>query len=172
MTDTAQLRRQLADGITGQGLTEPAWRKAIEDVPRDAFLSDAVFRQGQDPQGLTVYESLRRYGVSEAEWLAMAYRNETWVTQVGGVDAADATGPVYGLPTSSSTLPSLVVRMLEVAGIEDGDRVREIGTGTGYSTAVLCATGSAMSWSPRSRSTRPSAPAREGRCTASATPRP
>ncbi|MET8627431.1 ATP-grasp peptide maturase system methyltransferase [Kitasatospora sp. NPDC004669] len=138
MTDTAQLRRQLANGITDQGLTEPAWRKAVEDVPREVFLSEAVFRQGRDPQGLTVYEPLRRHQVPEEEWLVMAYRNETWVTQVGGVDAADATGPVHGLPTSSSTLPSLVVRMLEAAGIADGDRVREIGTGTGYSTAVLC----------------------------------
>ncbi|MGW3076374.1 MULTISPECIES: ATP-grasp peptide maturase system methyltransferase [unclassified Kitasatospora] len=138
MTDTARLRRQLADSITGRDLTEPAWRKAIEEVPREVFLSDAVFRQGQDARGVTVYRPLSRHEVPEAEWLAMAYSNETWVTQVDGIDAGDATGPVHGLPTSSSTLPSLVVRMLEAAGIGAGDRVREIGTGTGYSTAVLC----------------------------------
>ncbi|MGW4378356.1 ATP-grasp peptide maturase system methyltransferase [Kitasatospora sp. NPDC004531] len=138
MTDTAQLRRQLADRITGHGLTDPVWRKAVESVPREVFLGDAVFRPGRDARGVTVYEPLRRHEVSEDEWLTMAYRNETWVTQVGGVGAADATGPVYGLPTSSSTLPSLVVRMMEVARIREGDRVREIGTGTGYSTAIMC----------------------------------
>ncbi len=138
VTDTAELRRRLADEITKQGsLTDPAWRAAVEATPREVFLADAVYRARQDEQGLTFYEPLRRAQVGEREWLDLAYTNDTLVTQVDGIDAAAATGRVYGLPTSSSTLPSLVVRMLEAARIGDGDKVLEVGTGTGYSTAIL-----------------------------------
>jgi methyltransferase of ATP-grasp peptide maturase system len=138
MTDARQLRRRLAAEITDQGsLTKSEWRAAVEDVPREVFLSDAVYRVGQDDRG-TFYSPVRSEQVSQDEWLALAYTNDTWVTQVDGIDAEAATGAVRGLPTSSSTLPSLVVRMLEVAQIGDGERVLEIGTGTGYSTAVLC----------------------------------
>lgn len=75
--------------------------------------------------------------MSEETWLRLAYADETLVTQVDGLSAEEATGPVEGNTTSSATLPSPVVRMLELAQIGDGDKVLEIGTGTGYSTALL-----------------------------------
>jgi protein-L-isoaspartate O-methyltransferase len=81
---------------------------------------------------------VHREQTDPGEWLGLVYQDTTWVTQVDGTTAADATGPVTGRPTSSSTLPSLIVRMLDVAGIREGNKVLEIGTGTGYSTAILC----------------------------------
>ncbi|KUJ70144.1 methyltransferase [Streptomyces albus subsp. albus] len=132
-TAPAALRQALADRIAERGsLTDPAWRAAIESVPREVFLGPAVFR----PNG-TAWEPLLRDQAGEDEWLRLAYQDRTWVTQVEGIDTADADGPVSGSPTSSSTLPSLVVRMLELAEITETDRVLEIGTGTGYSTAIL-----------------------------------
>ncbi|MGQ4511793.1 ATP-grasp peptide maturase system methyltransferase [Streptomyces sp. DW26H14] len=132
-TEAEALRRALAGEITATGSAADAgWRAAVENVPREVFLGDAVFR----PDGAG-WEPLRREEVGEREWLRLAHHDRTWVTQVEGTGADDARAPVSGRPTSSSTLPSQVVRMLDVAGIASADRVLEIGTGTGYSTAIL-----------------------------------
>ncbi|MET9558730.1 ATP-grasp peptide maturase system methyltransferase [Streptomyces tauricus] len=133
MTDTAALRKDLADALAAQGLlTDIAWRAAVEDVPRELFLGSTIYR----PHG-TQWEPVRREDLGEDEWLRLAYSDTTWVTQVDGIDAGDSSGPRSGRPTSSSTLPSLVMRTIELAGLRDGDKVLEIGTGTGYSTAIL-----------------------------------
>ncbi|MGC9495653.1 ATP-grasp peptide maturase system methyltransferase [Streptomyces sp. WG7] len=134
MTSSTFLRQDLARALAAQGLlTDPAWRAAVEAVPRELFLEDAVFR----PHG-TQWEPVRSEQLGDDEWLRKVYSDTTWVTQVDGISAREAEGPVPGRPTSSSTLPSLVLRMLELADVREGDRVLEIGTGTGYSTAVLC----------------------------------
>lgn len=138
MTDSAGLRHALADTLTDDGaVTDPAWRSAIKAVPRELFVPDAFYRMGHGQRG-TLWEPVHRAQTGEEEWLRLIYTNDTLVTQVDGVAASDAREPLYGVPTSSSTLPSLVVRMLEEAGVRDHDRVLEIGTGTGYSTALLC----------------------------------
>src|SRR4051794_33035996 len=126
MSDTAaKLRLALADAVGS-----PGWRKALEAVPRELFLGEAVYRADKTRGDL--WAPVRRAEVTEDEWLTLAYTDETWVTQVNGVLAEEATGIVTGFPSSSSTFPSLVVLMLEAAQISEGDRVLEIGTGTGY----------------------------------------
>ncbi|WP_416978727.1 ATP-grasp peptide maturase system methyltransferase [Streptomyces sp. T028] len=127
--DPAELRHSLAAPLD---LTEPAWRAAVEAVPRELFLGDCLFR----PSG-SRWEPVQRDRTGEDAWLRLVYQDTTWVTQVDGVSAADAPGPLAGRPTSSSTLPSLIVRMVELAGLQQGEKVLEIGTGTGYSTAIL-----------------------------------
>ncbi len=130
MTDPADLRRQLAAAVPVDDL---AWRTALETVPRELFVGNGLFQfDGRQ------WTPVHRDRTDPGEWLGLVYQDTTWVTQVEGTTAVDATGPVTGRPTSSSTLPSLIVRMLDVAGISEGHKVLEIGTGTGYSTAILC----------------------------------
>ncbi|MEU4831980.1 ATP-grasp peptide maturase system methyltransferase [Streptosporangium sp. NPDC023615] len=132
MSETAtMLRRTLADTVGSAG-----WRKALEAVPREVFVGDAVFLRADAARG-DGWTAVRRASMDERDWLAMVYTDETWVTQVEGT-LAEAADTVTGSPSSSSTTPSLVVMMLEAAGIGEGDRVLEIGTGTGYSTALMC----------------------------------
>ncbi|MFJ4683881.1 ATP-grasp peptide maturase system methyltransferase [Streptomyces sp. NPDC088789] len=131
---SSPLRHGLADALAAKGhLTDPAWRAAVEHVPREFFLGDTVFR----PDG-TLWEPVSRASVGDDAWQRLTYQDTTWVTQVDGIGAQHAQGAISGHPTSSSTLPSHVVRMLELADLGEGDKVLEIGTGTGYSTAILC----------------------------------
>ncbi|GAA2850751.1 methyltransferase domain-containing protein [Streptosporangium fragile] len=127
----AKLRHMLADTVESAG-----WRAALEGVPRELFVGDAAYLR--DVVRGDLWTPIRRADVGEDDWLALVYTDETWVTQVDGVLAEEATSAVTGSPSSSSTTPSLVVRMLEAAHISEGDRVLEIGTGTGYSTALMC----------------------------------
>ncbi|MEU4574604.1 ATP-grasp peptide maturase system methyltransferase [Nonomuraea sp. NPDC023979] len=132
MTDPALMARsELADAIGS-----PAWRTAVEAVPRELFVGGAFYQH--DP--VAGWTPVRACEFSREEWLAKVYRDVTLVTQVSGVLAEHATHGLEGVvrPTSLSTLPSLVVRMLDAAEIAEGDTVLEIGTGTGYSTALLC----------------------------------
>ncbi|MFE7132701.1 ATP-grasp peptide maturase system methyltransferase [Streptomyces sp. NPDC057638] len=134
----ARLRERLADRLENAGLLRSAaWRAALTAVPREVFVP-AFFRRGDGPRGTLWTPALPDAEGTDA-WLEDVYADETLVTQLdGGVHPGDVDGPVGGEPTSSSTLPGLVVRMLEDLAPKDGARVLEIGTGTGYSTALMC----------------------------------
>jgi protein-L-isoaspartate(D-aspartate) O-methyltransferase len=59
-------------------------------------------------------------------------------------DDAIVTHDEGGVPTSSSTQPSLMARMIEQLELRPGDRVLEIGAGTGYNAAVMAELGAAV----------------------------
>ena len=103
-------------------------------MPRHEFLRSGFFRRV--PCAAAWAPVLE----GDDDWLTGCYADETLVTQIAGtIVPADIRGEIMREPTSSSTLPSLVLRMLEGLQVEPGAEVLEIGTGTGYSTAVLCA---------------------------------
>ncbi|MYV55620.1 ATP-grasp peptide maturase system methyltransferase [Streptomyces sp. SID3212] len=135
MTDSARERRRLAALLAENGvLTSPSLRDAVEAVPRELFLHPGVFLD----EG-TVWRPVTAAVTDPAEWLKIAYSYDTLTTQLDGHLTADrTTGPVAGVPTSSSTTPATVVSMIESLGLDAGNRVLEIGTGTGYSSALMC----------------------------------
>ncbi|MFE0632948.1 ATP-grasp peptide maturase system methyltransferase [Streptomyces sp. NPDC058864] len=130
------LRRQLLDQLTvGGSVRSPQWRQAVAVTGRHEFLRGGFFRQVHD-SAPTAWEPVMP---GDKGWLSGCYSDVSLVTQIAGtIVPGDIHGRILRQPTSSSTLPSLVVRMLEDLEIEDGMRVLEIGTGTGYSTALLC----------------------------------
>ncbi|WP_405937342.1 ATP-grasp peptide maturase system methyltransferase [Streptomyces sp. NBC_00726] len=136
MTDTADERRALAARLAKAGvLFSPRWRAAVEAVPRELFLEPGVFLPVEGARWLPVTS----VGCDPAEWARIACRDESLTTQLDGHLTADrACGLVSGSPTSSSTTPFTVVDMLEKLEVEDGHQVLEIGTGTGYSSALMC----------------------------------
>ncbi|MCG7526063.1 ATP-grasp peptide maturase system methyltransferase [Streptomyces sp. OfavH-34-F] len=136
MTDTVDERRGLATRLTQAGvLAHPGWRAAVEAVPRELFLNPGVFLPVEGGRWRPV-TALR---TTPAEWTRIAYRDESLTTQLDGHLTADQVSDlVTGSPTSSSTTPFTVVDMLEKLDVEDGHRILEIGTGTGYSCALMC----------------------------------
>jgi methyltransferase of ATP-grasp peptide maturase system len=135
--EPAELRRRLADALVASGdLRTKPWRHAVEAVPRHVFLP-SFFRPIDGPTE-TLWEPVTAHLVDRSERLGLVYRDETWVTQLDRQLMPEQTNlAVAGVPTSSSTMPGLVVRMLEELQVDDRCAVLEIGTGTGYSAALL-----------------------------------
>ncbi|MER6925700.1 methyltransferase domain-containing protein, partial [Streptomyces spiralis] len=121
----AEAREALVREIDASGAwaSDPVWREAFAAVPRHLFVP--YYYVGV----MGGYE--RRWGESpEAKarerWLWGAYE-----------DAPLATRLRDGELVSSSSQPSLMAQMLAELRVADGDRVLEIGAGTGYNAALL-----------------------------------
>src|ERR1700732_2918318 len=136
MTDTAPQRRALTARLEKSGvLTTLRWRAAVEAVPRELFLNPGVSL----PMHGGRWRPVTAAGADPAEWAEIACRDQSLTTQLDGHLTADQVGGlVTGVPTSSSTTPVTVVGMIESLDVDDGHRVLEIGTGTGYSSALMC----------------------------------
>ncbi|MEV7026184.1 methyltransferase domain-containing protein [Kitasatospora sp. NPDC093558] len=102
------------------------WFKALAAVPRHLFIPDRIW-VGDDNEPLHRAED-------PAGWLRAAYANAPVVTQVNdGADPGD--GEVW--PSSSASMPSVVVRMLEDLDVRSGMTVLEVGSGTGWNAGLL-----------------------------------
>ncbi|MFF4934985.1 methyltransferase domain-containing protein [Streptomyces griseofuscus] len=117
-------------------VTDPdsRWRTPVARVARHELI----------PRWWVVDESGRwtlRDGPSDlSAWAEAAYSDRSLTTRVGTLHADDAAPGDHpeGQPTSSATLPSLVVRMLRHTRIGNGLSLLDLGTGAGGLTAYAC----------------------------------
>ncbi|WP_052709213.1 methyltransferase domain-containing protein [Streptomyces sp. NRRL S-495] len=131
MTTEIEARVRLAREIErGASVLSSRVVEAFLNVPRHPFVPAFYRRDG------TKYVPTRGHN---DEWLRAVYADDVLVTEVHGVHVEDAPdGGVTGDATSSSTAPGLMAEMLDALDVRPGDRVWEIGTGTGYNAALLC----------------------------------
>lgn len=121
--DWTSRARQLADALKERGdIRTDAWHAAVASVPRH-LLVPTTYQQDETGQW-------REIDTTSPAGLDLVYSPETLVTAL-----EDRNGAQHAV--SSSTKPDLMVRMLELLAVEDGHRVLEIGTGTGYNAALL-----------------------------------
>ena len=122
---------ELVDELSAEGTLSQPWRSAFLAVPREVFIPEVIWRY----DGADHLVPLRR-AEDPQEWLRRAYGPGYVITQVDdGIPVGpDGRGRMV---TSSASRPDIVALMLAAGQVEPGMRVLEIGTGTGYTAALL-----------------------------------
>jgi len=126
----------LRDELVAAGkLTSSEWQAAVLAVPRHEFVPE-FYERGPDPAGPMAWRLVSAASEDTREhWWNGVWANASLVTQLG--DVGRWGQQVTTGPTSSSSAPSLMTRMLEALELREGHRVLEIGTGTGYNAALM-----------------------------------
>jgi len=132
--DPEALRLRMIADLAERGELDERWRAAFLTVPRHAFIPDLVWRQDRTVAGDRDLVPMRRADDPDG-WLELAYANDSVNTQVD--DGAPADDECGFEVTSSASMPAVVAQMLGALDAQPGMRVLEIGTGTGYNTALL-----------------------------------
>lgn len=136
MIDSEVTRAAFVEMLAESGtISDSKWLAAFHDIPRGAFVP-YYFAQTPERTGWKLVES------PNVEWSAGVYSRQALITQFNGDDrlteAARRGQEVTGVSTSSSSAPPLMALMLEALDVHDEHTVLEVGTGTGYNTALLC----------------------------------
>ena len=111
------------------GLLSRQWRAAFAAVPRHEFLPDKLWVLDEHGRLAAID---REHDVGQ--WMRRVYSDSCIVTQI---DDGGTAWPGSGIASSSSSMPSVMLVMLDALEVGDRMRVLEIGTGTGYNAAIL-----------------------------------
>ncbi|MGH3931961.1 MAG: methyltransferase domain-containing protein [Pseudonocardiaceae bacterium] len=129
----AKLANELAD--SGE-LRSAEWRRVFLAVRRHVFVPR--YWHDEEPGAFPArWRMVDKATRDHEEWLGAVYSNRTLATDLTGTPTTTGRG-MHPQVTSSTTMPGLVLAMLEDLDVADGMRVLEIGTGAGYSAALLC----------------------------------
>ncbi|WP_416967792.1 protein-L-isoaspartate(D-aspartate) O-methyltransferase [Streptomyces sp. 4F14] len=123
----------LASALLEKGALTSDWIPAFNATPRHLFVPDVIWpgRAGMNRQDDRVIRS-----EAPKAWWKAVYTDAPITTQW---DDGTYDGAGRGkIASSSSSMPTMVFSMLAALNVEDGQRVLEIGTGTGWNSALLC----------------------------------
>ncbi|MGW5879170.1 protein-L-isoaspartate O-methyltransferase family protein [Nocardiopsis terrae] len=120
MEDLSALHTELVERLD----TTDTIRQAFADHPRHRFIPDMIW---PDATGLPLYRT-----ADPGRWARLVYGSDAVTTQ-----ANDGGSGPRNEPSSSSSAPQIMADMLAAAGVGEGMRVLEVGTGTGWNAAIL-----------------------------------
>lgn len=121
----SEAHQELVSRVSGQVSAE--WLAACKASPRHLFVPERAWRV----RGRGELVAMDRH-TDEQGWMDAVYSGDIIVTQL---DDGESNGP--GNYTSSCSMPEVVFSMLTHLDVQDGQRVLEIGTGTGWNAAIL-----------------------------------
>ncbi|MFJ6771503.1 methyltransferase domain-containing protein [Kitasatospora sp. NPDC091257] len=108
----------LADALLESGALSADWERAFRAVPRGLFVPDRIHHGG--------------------EWIDRTERPVEWGELVGSdLPLVTRLAEDGSTPSSAGSMPTVVARMLRHLQVADGVRVLDIGTGTGWTAALL-----------------------------------
>lgn len=112
------------------------WRRLLDEVPRHLFVPDvAVVGPVMDDPRSWIDRS-----ADPARWWDAVHSDTAIGVQLddGAIDLAEKTeADPCAVATSSTSAPHLVAEMLDLLDARPGHRVLEVGTGTGWTAALL-----------------------------------
>ncbi len=128
--------RALADKVTANA---PEWHEAISATPRHRLVPRWWERIPNSPAEEWELVAQAEDSEDSKARIAAAYSDETLVTRVGPLhaDHAKPSERATGSPTSSSTLPGLIVSMMHRLNAKPGHKILDVGTGSGYALALF-----------------------------------
>ncbi|MFJ6318092.1 methyltransferase domain-containing protein [Streptomyces californicus] len=122
----------LASALVASGALRSDWLTTFNAVPRGMFVPDRIWPGIAD--GTRQNPVVDRVRDPDA-WLRAVYSDIPLTTQWDdGSHSGDGLGE---MPSSSSSQPHMVFSMLADLDVTDGNRVLEIGTGTGWNAGLL-----------------------------------
>ena len=117
-------RRKLVNELLDKGvLHSDELKVALMSIPREAFVAPFFYRHENTAPG----ERWKKVDATDPSNLPQIYQDDLLVTLID--DRGD--------PISSSSMPTVMVQMIETLQVDKSHQVLEVGTGTGYNATIL-----------------------------------